>query len=54
MDKEKFNDIIEKMKFVILKYKNYYLDNKLENVYEIYEMDFLLDKDCNTYFLNLF
>ncbi len=52
MDKEKFNDIIEKMKFVILKYKNYYLDNKLENVYEIYEMDFLLDKDYNTYFLN--
>jgi hypothetical protein len=50
--KKIYNDIKDKIKICMTDLKYFYLDNKIENVYEIYELDFLLDKDYNTYLNN--
>jgi len=33
-------------------FKDFYINNKLEYVYEIYGVDFLLDKNYNTYLID--
>ena len=33
-------------------FKDFFINNKLEYVYEIYGVDFLLDKDYNTYLID--
>ena len=33
-------------------FKDFYINNKLEYVYEIYGVDFLLDNDYNTYLID--
>ena len=50
--KKIYNDIKDKIKRCMANLKYFYLDNNIENVYEIYELDFLLDKDYNTYLNN--